>query len=135
MSTLRLSTPRKWGRPSGCATLRRGIGHFPLNRLISRALLDVPHGGPKWMYTTRGLSRIRHSNAWPLSSAKLSLMMGAFTCLLTCASTPRDCPIPSFRMEAVKPPVPEKTSTARSCESCWLVVLSEILAEKSSVQE
>ena len=61
--------------------------------------------------------------------------MGAFTCLLTCASTPRDCPIPIFRIEAVKPPVPEKTSTARSCDSSWLEALAAILAEKSSVQE
>ena len=56
--TFYLRTPFRDGRPSGHHFLRRGFGsgapiffcHFGI--LFSRAIENVPQGGPAWMYLT-----------------------------------------------------------------------------------
>ena len=76
----------------------------------------VPQGGPRCTAATLSCCKMRHRSSSPCSEVKSNRMTGLLTRFVTCASTPMLCARPMCRMAAVRPPVPEKTSTKRRSE-------------------
>ena len=110
-STRRLSTFFNVGSPLGNVSERSGFGSGPWARRISRARLDVPHGGPKWQATQLSCCKIRQTKSIPCDVVMSIRNTGLFVCFEICASTPTLLDSPNRRTSAHRPAVPQNNST------------------------
>ena len=105
-------TPDKFGSPSGNLSDRKGGG--PCDRLLIlliRALLAVPQGVPKWTQRHCELQHHSLTIAWCSGFRRSMLRIRVFPGLFE-TSTPM-LSLKKCRIAYVRPPVPQKSSTAK----------------------